>query len=144
MLFGISCGDRHLSPSCPALCRASTSFFAGSASKAWMAGTSPAMTQWIMAEALLLKRHAAHGLEIAVPDLLLVGLRHVDAFEDADGLARVHCALFRIERAVGGEHDFVEVKEGEARMHRRFAGEGGGVGVEHVLEVIERALLQAL
>src|SRR5215470_3709780 len=31
-------------PSCPALCRASTSWFCTAARKTWMAGTSPAMT----------------------------------------------------------------------------------------------------
>src|SRR5579885_2585274 len=37
--------QHHCSASCPALCRASTSFFAVAfAIKAWMAGTSPAMT----------------------------------------------------------------------------------------------------
>src|SRR5712671_7641460 len=33
-------------PSCPALCRASTSFLMGPSSKTWMAGSSPAMTKW--------------------------------------------------------------------------------------------------
>jgi len=31
-------------PSCPALCRASTSYFCARGLKTWMAGTSPAMT----------------------------------------------------------------------------------------------------
>ena len=36
------------SASCPALCRASTSFFTHVASKTWMAGTSPAMTERVL------------------------------------------------------------------------------------------------
>ena len=43
-------GDRmkrpHRHPSCPALCRAST-YSLVEAIKTWMAGTSPAMTNWI-------------------------------------------------------------------------------------------------
>src|SRR5581483_11121868 len=46
-ISGLLSGRLRLSPipSCPAPCRASTSFFA-STSKTWMAGTSPAMTRW--------------------------------------------------------------------------------------------------
>src|SRR5262249_37184030 len=77
-----------------------------------------------------LELHPGDGLEIAVPDLFLVGLRHVDAFDDAQGFARVHRALLRIERAVGSEHDLVEVVEGEARMRRRHATEHRRVGIE--------------
>src|SRR5450631_3495806 len=82
------------------------------------------------------KFHPADRLEIAVPDLLLVGLRHVDALEDPQCFAGVHRAFFRIERAIGGKHDLVEVVEGEPRMGRRHAAEHRGVSVERVLEVI--------
>src|SRR5258708_8131057 len=91
---------------------------------------------------LALKLHARDRLEIAVPDFFLVGFRHVDAFDDAERFARVHRALFRIERAIRREHDLVEIVEGKPRMRCRLAAEHGGVGIECVLEVIERTLLQ--
>src|SRR5665811_2129428 len=69
-------------------------------------------------------------LQIAVPDLLLVGLRQVDAFENAQRLAGIHGAPLRIERAVGGEHDLVEVVERKLGMGRRHAAEYRGVRVE--------------
>src|ERR1051325_11581882 len=46
-----------------------------------------------------LELRSGDALQIAVPDLLLIGLRHVDALDDAQRLARIHRALFRIEWA---------------------------------------------
>src|SRR5262245_13207616 len=89
---------------------------------------APGMTNSAAASALEL--HAGDRLEVAVPDLFLVGLRHVDALDDPLGLARVHRAFLGIERAVGGEHDLVEVVEGKPCMRRRHAAEHGGVGIE--------------
>ena len=65
-------------------------------------------------------------------------------FDDAQRFARVHGALLGIERAVGREHDLVEIVEGKAGVRCRHAAEHRGVGVERVLEVIEWPLLQAL
>src|SRR5664279_3258451 len=95
-------------------------------------------------EELAWKLHPRDRLQIAVPDLLLVGLRQVDALENAQRLAGIYGAPLRIERASGGEHDLVEVVEGKPGMGRRHAAEHRGVGIEVVLEIIERALLQAL
>src|SRR5215470_13425030 len=77
-----------------------------------------------------LELHAGDGFEVAVPDLFLVGLRHVDALDDAQGLTRVHSALLRIEWAVGGEHDLVEVVERNPRMRRRHAAEHCRIRIE--------------
>src|ERR1700690_2646085 len=76
------------------------------------------------------KLHTRDCLKIAVPNLLLVGLRHVDGLYDLERLARVHGALLRIERAVGGEHDLVEVVEGKPGVGCRHAAEHRGVGIE--------------
>src|SRR5262245_19155943 len=102
-----------------------------------MAGPSPAMTIDVAAPSarpgtteLRLEFHARDGLEVAVPDLFLVRLRHVDAFENAQRFARIHRALLRIERAIGREYDLVGVIESESRMRCRHAAKHGGVRIE--------------
>src|SRR5262245_19707776 len=106
----------RIAASCPALCRTSTGFLP--------------LTSMCAYRASALEPHAGDRFEVAVPDLFLLGLRHVDALDDAQSLARVHRALLRIERAVGGEHDLFEVVERDPRMRRRDAAEHGGVGIK--------------
>src|SRR4029453_16651220 len=93
---------------------------------------------------LTLEFRARDRLEVAVPDHFLVRLGHVDAFKNAQGFARVHCALLGIERAVRREYDLVGVVERKTRMGRRHAAEHRGVGIEGVLEIIEWTLLELL
>src|SRR5215510_4685078 len=62
---------------------------------------------------------ARDAFEIAMPDLLLVGGWHIDLLDDAKGFARVRGALFGIERAVGGEHDLVEIVESKTCVRCR-------------------------
>ena len=77
-------------------------------------------------------------------DCFSFGRGDVGRLEEAQRVARVHRALFRIERAVGGEHDLVVVEEGQPHRHAGFRRERRGVGVERVLEVIERTLFELL
>src|SRR3974390_270493 len=95
-----------------------------------------------LSAASTLELHTRQRLEIAVPNLFLVGRRPTDAFQDAQGLTGVHRALLGIERAVGGKNYLVAIVEGEPCMGRRYAAEHCGVGVEVVLEIIERPLFQ--
>ena len=67
------------------------------------------------------------ALEIAVGDRLLFRLRNVGRLEEAQGVARIHRALFRIERAVGREQHLVGRVEGKP-------AHGGGVGAELQME----------
>ena len=79
-----------------------------------------------------------------MPDFFLVDRRHINAFDNAQRFARVHGPFFGIEGAVGPKHDLVEIVERKTSMCCRHAAEHGCVGIERVLEVVERPLLQAL
>src|SRR5262245_4753501 len=90
------------------------------------------------------ERHARDGLEVAMPDFFLVRFGHVDALKDAQRFACVHRALLGIERAVRREYDLVEIVKRQARIGRRHAADHGGVGIERVLEIIQRTLFELL
>src|SRR5215218_8831489 len=105
-----------------------------------MAGSSPAMTS----KKSLHQLHAAHRLEILVIDLLAVGLRHRQAVEDLQRLADVHRAAFRIERAIRSKNDLFEWIEVKPADSSGAGSEHRSVGVKILLEIIERALLEAL
>src|SRR5690349_17152675 len=80
-------------------------------------------------------------LEIAVIDLLELVLRQVEPVDDAQRLADVAGAFFRIERAVGREHDLLGRIEGDAQHGAAVGAEHRRVDVEALLEVVDRALL---
>src|SRR6185436_17336506 len=109
----------------------------------WIAGTSPAMTCGARM-GVLHELPPRDLLQVAVIDLVAVGLGEVEAVEDLDGLADVAGAALGIEGAVGGEHHPVGAVELEAADGGRARAEHGGVGVEVLLEVVEWALLEAL
>src|ERR1043165_6000564 len=83
-------------------------------------------------------------LEIALIDGVPLFFRQVERIENAERLADVHRALLGIERAVGGEHDLYQRIELHAELGRGIRGEHRRIGVEILLEVVERALLQRL
>src|SRR4051812_37627348 len=117
-------------PSCAGFTRASIFL-----RKNWMAGSSPAMTS---GGNLLHQLYAAHGFEVLVVDFLAVGFGHRQAVEDLERLADIHRAALRIEGAVRREHHLLERIEIEPADGSRARGEHGGVGVEVLLEIIER------
>src|SRR5580700_9180823 len=86
---------------------------------------------------------AGYRFEVLVKNLVVGRLVHAELVENAQRLAHIHGAAFRIERAVGSEHDLVDGEELHAALGRRLRGERGSVGPEIVLEIIERPLLQA-
>src|SRR5262245_11111746 len=62
--------------------------------------------------------------EVAVVERRTVSRRELEVIEDAERLANVHRAAFRIERAVRGKDDLVEVVERHAGLRRRLGGKG--------------------
>src|SRR5215470_19846278 len=93
---------------------------------------------------LLYQLRAGDGFEILIIDLFAVGLGNIERIQDLQRHARIHRSAFRIERAVGREHDFLQREELEAAFGRGLAAEYRGVDEEVLLEVVERALLEAL
>src|ERR1700722_6261790 len=87
---------------------------------------------------------ARDRLEILVVDLLFHVLREIERLQNPQRFADVAGAFLGIERTVGGEHDLLGWIKGEAADGRGVGAEHGGVGVEILLEVVERALLEAL
>src|SRR6516225_9040431 len=94
--------------------------------------------------ALLYQLRAGDGFEVLIIDLFAVGFGNVERVQDLQRHPRKHRRAFRIERAVGGEHDLLQRAELQAAFGRGLAAEYRGVDVEVLLEVVERALLEAL
>src|SRR5262249_33446145 len=94
--------------------------------------------------ALVYQFAAGDGFQILVVELLAVRLGDLERIEDLEGEARIHRAAFRIERAVGSEHDLLQREELQAAFGRRLAAEHRGVSEEVLLEIVERPFLEAL
>src|SRR5215831_18208152 len=93
---------------------------------------------------LLYQLRAGDGFEILIIDLFAVGLGDIERIQDLQRYARIHRPAFRIEWAVGREHDLLQREEFQAAFGRGLAAEDCGVDVEVLLEVVERTLLEAL
>src|SRR5262245_22280530 len=93
---------------------------------------------------LLYQLRAGDGFEILIIDFYAVGLGNIERIENLQRHTRIHRPAFRIERAVGREDDVVQREELQAAFGRGLAAEYRGVDVEVLLEVVERALLEAL
>src|SRR6516165_6761425 len=93
---------------------------------------------------LLYQLGAGDGFEVLIVDLFAVGLGNIERIQDLQRHAWIHRPAFGIERAVGGEHDLLQREELQAAFGRGPAAEYRGVDVEVLLEVVERALLEAL
>src|ERR1035437_3523913 len=87
---------------------------------------------------------AGDGFKILVENLIAGFLAEIERLQNAQRLARIHRSVFRIERAIGSEHDLVNGEELKAALGRRRRSEHRGIGIEVLLEIVERALLQAL
>src|SRR6516164_7885322 len=94
--------------------------------------------------ALLYQLRAGEGFEILIIDLFAVGFGNIERIQDLQRHARIHRPAFRLERAVGGEHDLLQREELQAAFGRGLAAEYRGIDVEVLFEVVERALLEAL
>src|SRR5437763_10148923 len=90
------------------------------------------------------QRTAGETFQVLEKDLVPVGLGQIEGLQDLQRYARKHGALLRVERAVGGEDHLVARIELQPAFRRRRAPEGGGVGKKVLLEIIERALFEAL
>src|ERR1700722_14678535 len=108
-----------------------------------MPATSAGMTSVLPPARLLHQLLAGDRFEVLVKDLVARRLVHLQRLEDAQRLAWEHGAALRIERTVGCEYDLVDIEELHAALGRWLGGECRGVRPEVVLEVVERALLQA-
>src|SRR5450759_3465686 len=84
---------------------------------------------------------AGDAFEVLVENLVAGCLVEIERLENPQGFARIHRAVFRIERAIGGEYDLVDREELQAAFGRRRRPEHRGVGIEILLEIVERALL---
>src|SRR5674476_1640256 len=87
---------------------------------------------------------AGDAFEVLVEDIVAGCLVEIERLENPQGFARIHGAVLGIERTIGGEQDLVDRIEFHPTLGRRRRPEHRGVGIEVLLEVIERALLQAL
>src|SRR3989304_2830619 len=72
---------------------------------------------------LLHQLAAGDGFQILVEDLVAGRLVEIEFFEDPQGLARIHGAVLRIERAVGREQDLLGRIELQAAFGRQLAAE---------------------
>src|SRR5580704_14229747 len=98
----------------------------------WTRRKSPrhrAMVPWRgETSALLHQLLPGDRLKVLIKNLVVGRLVHSELVENAQRLAHIHGAAFRVERAVGGEHDLVDGEELHAAFGRRLGGERGGVG----------------
>src|SRR5262249_61860140 len=105
---------------------------------AWPSLSAPAPTGLLCPRrpcfALLYQLCAGDGFEILIVDLFAVGLGNIERIQDLQRHPRIHRPAFRIERAVGGEHDLLQREELEAAFGRGLAAEYRGVDVEVLLE----------
>src|ERR1039457_6378466 len=62
---------------------------------------------------------AGDGLKVLVENLVARHLVELERFQNAQRLARIHRSVFRIERAIGSEHDFVDREKLQAALGRR-------------------------
>src|SRR5262249_59425535 len=60
------------------------------------------------------------AFECLVIDLVTIGFGEIERLQNLDRIADVARSLFRIERAVGGEHHFVDRKEFQSDDGRRL------------------------
>src|SRR5580693_115720 len=70
---------------------------------------------------------AGDRLKVLIKNLVVGCLVHSELVENAQRLAHIHGAAFRIERAVGGEHDLVDGEELHAALGCRLSGKRRGV-----------------
>src|SRR6516165_8077063 len=93
--------------------------------------------------ALLHQLLAGDALQVLEEDLITVGLRELQRFENLQRQAGIHRPVLGIERAIGGEHDLVDGIELHAAFGRRHRAESRRVGVEILLEIVERTFFEA-
>src|SRR6516165_387300 len=115
-------------------------------------GTPPGQAQARACPAIpmVLARRSMHEflpgdpLQVLEEDLIVVGLGEIERFKNLQRDARKHRSVFGVERAIGGKYDLVDGIEFHAALGRGHAAENRGIGIEILLEIIERALFQAL